>query len=136
MNVDKVYEKINNNGIKLFPYCIPNVKSICVETCNRYGIFINYDEIKDSEEEFLVLTHEYGHCMTGSTHPPHSTLDILSKHEYRADRKAILEFLPIDKLRAAMQSGCKTAHDFAEFLTVPEQFVIKAFQHYTAMELI
>ena len=136
MNTDNVYEKIQDNGIEVFNFGLPNVKSVSVEANGRYGIFINHQEIVDSDEEFVVVTHEYGHCMTGSTHPPYSPLDIISKHEYRADRKAVLDFLPIDRIESAIKSGCRSAYEFSEFLDVPEQFVIKAFQHYTAMDLI
>ena len=136
MNISKVYKKIQDNGIEVFNFGLQNVKSVSVEADGKYGIFINRKEIKDSEEEFIVATHEYGHCMTGSTHPPHSSLDIISKHEYRADRKAVLDFLPVDKIKSAIKNGCRTIYEFSEYLDMPEQFVLKAFQHYNAMELI
>ena len=136
MNIDKVYEKIKNNHIQVFNFGLPNIKSVSIESDNRYGIFINHKEIENSDEEFLVATHEYGHCMTASTHPPYSPLDIISKHEYRADRKAVLDFLPIDKIKEAIKNGCHTAYEFSEYLDMPEQFVLKAFQQYNALELI
>ena len=136
MNIDKVYEKIQNSGIEVLHFGLPNIKSVSVEADNRYGIFINHKEIKNSDEEFIVTTHEYGHCMTGSTHLPHSPLDIISRHEYRADRKAVLDFLPIDRIKSAIKDGCRTIYEFSEYLGVPEKFILKAFQHYHAMELI
>lgn len=136
MNIDMVYEKIQNNGIAVFNFGLENIKSVSVEADGRYGIFVNHKEIENSDEEFIVATHEYGHCMTGSTHPPYSPLDIISKHEYRADRKAVLDFLPIDKIKSAIKNGCRSAYEFSEYLGLPEKFIIKAFQHYTAMDLI
>ena len=136
MSIDEVYKKIQENGIEIAHFGLPNIKSVSVEADNKYGIFINHEEIEDSDEEFIVATHEYGHCMTGSTHPPYSPLDIVSKHEYRADQKAVLDFLPIERIKMAIKDGCQMAYEFAEYLDVPEQFVIKAFRHYTAMDLI
>lgn len=136
MNIDKIYEKIQDNNIQILHFGLPNVKSISIESNNKYGIFINHKEIEDLDEEFMVATHEYGHCMTCSTHPLHSPLDIISKHEYRADRKAVLDFLPIDKIKSAINFGCRSVYEFSEYLDMPEQFVIKAFRHYSAMELI
>lgn len=136
MNTEQIYTKIQDNNIKIFSCNLKNIKSVSIETDNRYGIFINYKEIENSEEEFLVVTHEYGHCITGSTHPPYSPLDVVAKHEYRADRKAVLDFLPIERIQSAIKDGCRSAYEFSEYLDVPEQFVIKAFQHYTAMDLI
>lgn len=136
MNIDEVYKIIQEKDIQVLHFGLPNIKSVSVETNNRYGIFINHKEIADSDEEFLVATHEYGHCVTGSTHPPYSPLDIISKHEYRADRKAVLDFLPIDKIKSAIKDGCRSAYEFSEYLDMPEQFIIKALQHYSAMDLI
>ena len=136
MNIDKVYTKIQDNNIKILPCNLKGIKSVSIETNNKYGIFINYDEIKDSDEEFIVATHEYGHCMSGSTHPLYSPFDVIFRHEYRADRKAILEFLPIKQIQEAIKYGCKTPYEFSVYLDVPEAFVIKAFEHYSAMNLI
>lgn len=136
MNIDKVYKKIQDNNIRVFPCDLKDIKSVSIETNNKYGIFINHNEIESSDDEFLVATHEYGHCMTGSTHPLYSPFDIISRHEYRADRKAILDFLPIEKIKEAITYGCKTPYDFSEYLEVPEAFIIKAFEHYNAMNLI
>lgn len=136
MNIEKVYAKIQDNNIKVFSYGVSKVKSLSIEADNKYGIFINYDEIENTEDEFLVVTHEYGHCMTGSTHPLYSPFDLISRHEYKADRKAILDFLPIELIKKAIEYGCRTPFEFSEYLDVPEQFVTKAFEHYNAMELL
>ena len=136
MNIDEVYAKIQENGIKVLHFGLNNIKSVSVEVNNRYGIFINHKEIENSDEEFIVATHEYGHCITRSTHPPYSPLDIIAKHEYKADRRAVLDFLPIDNIKSAIKNGCRSAYEFSEYLDVPERFVIKAFYHYNAMGLI
>ncbi len=136
MDIDKVYRKIQGNGIELMHWGLPNIKSVSIETGGRYGIFINHKEIENSDEEFCVLAHEYGHCMTGSTHPPYSPMDIISKHEYKADRKAVLDFLPINRIKSAIKDGCRTIYELSEYLDMPEPFVLKAIQHYAAMELI
>ena len=136
MTVEDVYNKIQENNIRIFPFGLQNIKSVSIETNNKYGIFMNYNEIENSDDEFCIATHEYGHCMSGSTHPLNSPFDIISRHEYRADRKSVLDFLPIDRIKSAIKDGCRSAYEFSEYLEVPEQFVITAFQHYTAMDLI
>ena len=136
MNIDLVYSEIQKNDIKIMHFGLPDIKSVSIETNGIYGIFINHKEIVDSDEEFIVATHEYGHCMTGTTHPPYSPIDIISKHEYKADRRAVLDFLPIDRIESAINAGCHSAYEFSEYLDLPEKFIIKALQHYTAMDLI
>ena len=136
MDIYNVYKKINDIGVKLFFYDIPQVKAATIEINNKYGIFLNYKEIEDADDEFLVLAHEYGHCASGATHKITSKFETISRHEYRADRKSIIDFLPIEKIQQAIRYGCQTKYEFATFLGVPEDFVIKAFKHYTAMNLI
>ena len=47
LNIDKVYERIQENNIEVFPYGVKNIKSISIEANNKCGIFINYNEIED-----------------------------------------------------------------------------------------
>lgn len=136
MNIDKVYQRIQDKNIEVMHFGLPNIKSVSVETGGKYGIFINHKEIENSDEEFCVLAHEYGHCVTGSTHPPYSPMDIISKHEYKADRRAVLDFLPINQMKTAIKEGCRTTYELSEYLDMPEPFILKAIQHYNAMELI
>lgn len=136
LNINEVYKRISDAGIKLFSYNIPNTKAATIETGNKYGIFMNYNEIKDSDEEFCVAAHEYGHCKSGTTHKLNSDFDIIERHEYRADRQSILEFLPIEMIQKALNKGCIHTYEFAEYLGMPEDFVRLAFKHYKAMELI
>lgn len=136
LNLTEVYKKISDANIELFSYDIPQIKAATIEINKKYGIFLNYNEIEDADDEFLVLAHEYGHCASGATHKITSKFETISRHEYRADRKSIIDFLPIEKIQQAIRYGCQTKYEFATFLGVPEDFVIKAFKHYTAMNLI
>ena len=136
MDLKNVYDKIENNDIKVFKFGISEIKAVTIEIDGIYGVFLNHKEIKDSNEEFCVLTHEYGHCVSGSTHKLNSNLDIISQHEYRANRRAILDFLPVDKIKSAIQNGCQTLYEISEFVDMPEEFVSKAIQHYRCMEMI
>jgi Zn-dependent peptidase ImmA (M78 family) len=133
MYIDKLYEKIHGEGIDIFSYNIPTTKAVVIEMNNKYGIFIDHTKIKDKEEEFCVLAHEYGHCTTGSTHKINSSLDTISRHEFRADKRAILEFCPLEKIKKAIQDGCKNKYEIAKYLQLPEQFIEKAIYHYKLM---
>ena len=136
MNLQDVYNKIEDNGIKVFPFGVDGLKAVTIETDNKYGIFLNQQEIDDTDEEFCILAHEYGHCKSGSTHKLYSPFDLVCKHEYKADRRAIIDFLPVDKIKTAFKNGCQTVYEVSEFLDMPEEFVSKAIKHYTCMGLI
>lgn len=133
MEITEIYKKINDSNIKVFSYNIPQTKAATLEIEKTYGIFINYNEIEDSDDEFMVLAHEYGHCKSGATHKLNSKFELISRHEYRANRKSVLDFLPIELLKDAIKNGCKLPYEFAEYLNLPEKFIIMAIGHYQCM---
>lgn len=126
-----VYKKISDEGIELFAYgmACTDALSMCYE--NTYGIFLNYDKFDSSQEEFCVLAHEFGHCKTGATHKLYSPYQLICQHERRANRAAVHEFLPFEKLQDAFEHGCTEAWEVTEYLDMPEKFVILAIDIYT-----
>lgn len=136
MKTLQVYKKIEDDGIPIFDCKTDGVKGVIIKSDDKCGIFINHKELEDSDEEFMVLAHEWGHYASGTLHGLCSEKTYVSQCEYRADRKSVLEFLPFERIQEAIKSGCQTAYEFSEFLDIPEGFVIKAFKHYKNMGLI
>ena len=136
MRILQVYKKIEDENIPVLDSEVSGVKGMVIKSGDKYGVFINHKEIKNSDEEFMVLAHEWGHYASGTLHSLSSNKTHIRQCEYRADRKAILEFLPFERIQEAIKNGCQTAYEFSEFLDLPEQFVIKAFKHYKNMGLI
>ena len=133
-NLVKVYSKIDNENIAVFNYKIPlDTKAVVIETDNRYGIFVDYKRIESFDEEFIIMSHEYGHCKSGATHKVGSNHDIIEKHEYRANRQSILAFLPFHKLKKVISEGYTQTYEIAEYLNLPEKFVIMAIRQYKCM---
>ena len=136
MKTLQVYKKIEENDITVLDCKIEGLKGVIIESDGRYGIFINNKEIENSDEEFMVLAHEWGHYATGTLYRFSSDKSYISQCEYRADRKAIVEFLPLERIQEAIKSGCQTVYEFSECLGLPEKFIVKAFNHYKSMGLI
>lgn len=76
-------------------------------------------------DEKNKLAHELGHCVTGSFYNLHSRFDIRQRHEVRADRWAIEQFLSVDELNEAICNGICTVWDLAEYFDFSEQFIQK-----------
>lgn len=133
-NLNRVYAAINKENIPVYNYKIPfDTEAVTIEVDNKYGIFVDYDKLKSSDKEFIVLSHEYGHCKSGTTHHIDCDFNTKAKHEYKASRQSILTFLPVDKLKEAFAQGCQMAYEVAEYLDLPEQFIIMAIGHYRCM---
>ena len=132
----QVYKKIEDENIPVIDCAVVGVKGVIIKSRDKYGIFINHKEIENSDEEFMVLAHEWGHYASGTLHGLSSGKTHISQCEYRADRKAVLEFLPFERIQDAIKNGCQTPYEFSEFLDMPEKFVLQAFNHYKNMGLI
>lgn len=128
-----LYNKIIENNISLFDYRIPNTCGATIEIDNFYGIFIDYEKIKSLYDEFNCVAHEYGHCISGSTHKLFSKLDLVEKHEYKANKQAILELLPETMIMEAVNKGCQEAWQIAEYLNMPQDFVENAIKLYKGL---
>lgn len=127
--LSKVYSKICELGVILIG-TDNDIKAATIEYQDNYGIFLNYNNFINSADEFRVLSHEYGHCKTGATHKVYSPYQLIEQHEYRANRAAVLEFLPFDKLLNAAESGCTEVWQIAEYLDMPNEFVVLAIDVY------
>ena len=93
-------------------------------------VAIDVDKIKSSQDEKYIIAHEIGHIETGAFYNIYSPLDIRSRHEERADRKAIDTLVPWGELFEAFQCGIREKWELAEYFDVPEALIVKAVGYY------
>ena len=89
------------------------------------------DSVQDGNvQERVHLSHELGHCITGSFYNIYAAIDHRQRHENRADKWAIAQLIPVDDLDEAVAEGCCEIWDLAERFGVTEQFMKKAVCYY------
>jgi hypothetical protein len=128
--LSEIYKDAGNQNIRLFIHHIGFADAATIELNGQYGIFLDpscFDTLKRYKE---ALVHEIGHCATGCTHKVSSPLDIIQRHEYKADRWAIERYLPYEALNEAITSGYTEAWELAEYFDLPENFIVKALTYY------
>lgn len=128
-----LYAELHNEGACLFDRPLPfsaGAKSAVVEVDGAYGVFLDVDRLQDSAEETVLVAHECGHIKTGATHRVASPLDLVCRHEERANRWAIRRLLPKDDLEAALRDGCTEPWQLAERFGVTVEFVRRALDYY------
>ena len=131
-----LYDDLQGNGILVFEYSLKDTKAVTIRNPFGYGIFLDTNHIETSTEELCVLAHEYGHCATGATHAVSSPLDLIEKHEYRADKWSVHYLLPPDDLQEALDDGYTETWELAERFGVTEAFLRRAVYIYQCEELI
>jgi len=130
LNVKQLYQLLQQSGIKFYDYKIGMSKAITLEVNQQYGIFVDTSKIDSEAEEYCIMAHEGGHCATGCTHKVSSPLDLIEKHEYKADKWAVHRVLPIADLKDALKHGHTEIWDLADYFGVTEDFIRRALDIY------
>ncbi|MBR1423793.1 MAG: ImmA/IrrE family metallo-endopeptidase [Ruminococcus sp.] len=116
-------------------------EGICVDliecrACESFSLMIGercYIAIDRRLPELLMkerAAHEVGHCVKGAFYNRDSPHDIISQHEYRADKWAIEKLIPREELVEQIKKNRDSLYLLAEYFGVSEQFIKKACVHY------
>lgn len=118
-------------------------EDICVMDCplraNRClalekGRLVGVDSRRfDTQAELrTALIHEDGHFASGAFYTAYSPYQLKAQAERRADKAAVLKYLPYTELAARLRAG-DTPAEAAEYFCVTEAFLRKACDLYREM---
>ena len=90
--------------------------------------FIGIDDsiLDGGVQERVHMTHEIGHCVTGSFYNIYAAVDCRQRHENRADKWAVRHLISGEDLDEAIAQGCTEIWELAERFGVTQQFMRKA----------
>lgn len=126
-----LYRKLNSDGVRFYLWPLQEDKAVTMEVGGTYGIFMDFDNIQSSKEETTIVAHEGGHASTGATHKVCSPIDLVEKHEYKAWKWAVKNYITEDELDDAVANGHTDIYSLAEYFGVTEDFMRKAVCWYT-----
>lgn len=131
MEVKALYDLAEKQNIAVLPFPLPQCGSMSLMSDNG-SCCIGMDEgVRDgSVQERVHLSHELGHCLTGSFYNRWSPYDTRLRHEHRADKWAIRKLVPVDSLDDAVAQGCTELWALADRFGVTESFMKKAVCYY------
>lgn len=131
MNIQDLYDIAHEQNIEVIQYPMRENGSMSIMTQNGL-CYIGMDEsIQDGGvQERVHLSHELGHCITGSFYNIHAAIDSRQRHENRADKWAIQHLISQDDLDNAVANGLTEIWELAEFFGVTEELMKKAVCYY------
>lgn len=134
MNLNEIYSIAERDHVEICDAECPECLSISMmgESGDCY-IGIDERAVQSDNEKLVQLAHELGHCETGSFYTRYCRFDLINKHEYRADKWAVLRLIPYDELIGACQKGMTEIWEIAEYFGVTEDFVRRAHEIYQNM---
>ena len=129
--VEDLYAKAEKMNIPVVEYPLPHTGSLSVQDGDRCFIGMDESVCDGSVLERVHLSHELGHCATGSFYNVYAARDLRQRHENRADKWAIRQLIGEDELDQAVAAGYTTLWQLAEHFGVTEGFIRKAVSLYT-----
>lgn len=131
----ELYENLHQSGVKCFTWPLDENQAMIIELSGKYALFMDFDQIPNQAQETAIVAHEAGHIATGCTHRVSSPLDLICRHEYRANKWAIHRLIPKDELYSYYSRGYTQPWEIAEQMGLPEGFIRKAMAFYHEQEL-
>lgn len=131
-----LYRFADQNHVMVDCFELRKREALSLTEDGKYYIAIDPFQLKSTQDEKVKLSHELGHCLTGSFYNQWSTVDIRERHEYRADKWAVHKLLPFEEYQQALQEGYTEIWQLAERFNVAEDFIRRAIQIYQNEELI
>ena len=127
MQLKNLYDFAKQQNIEVLSFPLPETGSMSVMTDDG-KCFIGMDEgFRDGGvQERVHLSHELGHCATGSFYNIYAAVDHRQRHENRANKWAIQALVPVEALDHAIAEGCTEIWELAERFQVTEDFIRRA----------
>lgn len=122
-----LYSLAEHDGIDVYWFDLETAESLSVMAADgSCAIAMNPWRMSTQADEKVKLAHELGHCETGSFYSRFAALDVRKKHENRADKWAIEQLVPKEKLLEATLRGYKEVWELADYFGVTEEFIRKS----------
>lgn len=127
MQTSNLYALAKQQNIEVLSCPMPENGSMSLMLENG-ECFIGMDDgVRDGGvQERVHLSHELGHCITGSFYNIYAAVDHRQRHENRANKWAIQALIPVEALDDAIAEGCTEVWELAERFQVTEDFIRKA----------
>ena len=127
MQLRNLYDFAKQQNIEVLACPMPRNGSMSVMTEDGRCFVGMDDSVRDGGiQERVHLSHELGHCATGSFYNIHAAIDYRQRHENRANKWAIQSLIPMEALDDAIAEGCTEVWELAERFQVTEDFIRKA----------
>ena len=131
MEIQNLYALARQQNIEVFPFPLPQTGSMSImEDSGACCIAMDDAVLDGAVRERVHLSHELGHCITGSFYNRYAAVDCRQRHENRANKWAIEALIPVDELDEAIADGCTEVWELADRFQVTEDFIRKAVCYY------
>ena len=131
MHTQALYDLARQQNIDVLTHPLPQTGSLSVMLeGGRCFVGLDRSVCDGATQERVHLSHELGHCVTGSFYNIYAAVECRQRHENRADKWAISTLIPVEDLDEAVAQGCTDIWELAERFQVTEEFMRKTVCYY------
>ena len=131
MHTQALYDLARQQNIEVLTHPLPQTGSLSVMLeGGRCFVGLDCSVCDGATQERVHLSHELGHCVTGSFYNIYAAVECRQRHENRADKWAISTLIPVEDLDEAVAQGCTEIWELAERFQVTEEFMRKTVCYY------
>ena len=131
MEIAALYYFAEQQNIEVIPFPMEKNGSMSIMLEDGSCYIGMDDSIRDGAvQERVHLSHEIGHCVTGSFYNIYAAIDCRQRHENKANKWAIQHLIPVDDLDDAVAEGCHEIWELADRFGVTEDFIRKTLCYY------
>ena len=131
MHTQALYDLARQQSIEVLTHPLPQTGSLSVMLeGGRCFVGLDRSVCDGATQERVHLSHELGHCVTGSFYNIYAAVECRQRHENRADKWAISTLIPVEDLDEAVAQGCTEIWELAERFQVTEEFMRKTVCYY------
>ena len=124
--VESLYKIADEQEINIYEFSFDDIVSMSAPA----NIAIDKGKIDNAIELIDVLSHELGHCVTGSFYNQSNIFDVFEKQEHKANMWKLQQLLPLDKYIEAIAHGITDIKLLAYEYDLCYAFAEKAAEYY------
>ena len=112
----ELYAQASSQNIPVYRHPMARCGSMSLMLSDGSCVIGMDDRVTDGgTQERVHLSHELGHCATGSFYNIYAPRDLRERHENRADKWAIQRLVPKEELDAAVEAGYTDVWTLADY---------------------
>lgn len=130
----RLHNMAEKHDISIYEYPLELSPAASVHEESNYYIAMDSRQLETNAERTVALAHEVGHCRRHAFYNIHNNLDIMERHELKANKWAVPFLIPKRRLLKALELGIREVYDLAEYFGVTENFMRTAIDIYALDE--
>ena len=127
---ERIERTILKTGAELHHIPLNGLKAVTIKANNKTAVFADTDDLNTMSALASAEAHECGHVCTGSVYGITDDNITVLRQEYRADRYAAHRFLPVRKIKKAIESGYTELWQLSELFGFDERFIQRTIDVY------